>query len=127
MGRVVGQARGNERRNALSCPAPFVALRWGGAAGRGRPVPTGWHGSCPPLCQRTGENRAPPSPRWSPAARTWTSPLGGTRTATLEYAEEGGAASLVIELLHSGGEARYVESVAVYPENGNEMDLAAPE
>jgi hypothetical protein len=53
--------------------------------------------------------------------------LGGTRTATLEYAEDAGSASLVIELLHSGGEARYVESVAVYPENGNEMDLAAPE
>jgi hypothetical protein len=51
--------------------------------------------------------------------------LGGIQTAILEYDEGGGTTGLAIELLHDGGEARYVESVAVYPDNGNEMDLSA--
>ncbi|MDP7112667.1 MAG: hypothetical protein QGH45_11925 [Myxococcota bacterium] len=51
--------------------------------------------------------------------------LGGTHSVTLEYGEDGDSAGLTIELLHDGGEARYVESVAVYPDSGQEMDTAA--
>ncbi len=42
----------------------------------------------------------------------------------LDYAD-GTIAALTLDLIHDGGEARYVDSVAVYPEGDEEMDLGA--